>query len=161
MPLKKSAKQSTAIWGSALESGDFIKVPRALIRIHRYKDGLAGRLTPRHQMLLLVLATRRFKAKPLRAYWQELADDLGVSRETVRKWAYQLRDMKLLGISQVRKREKEDKRIRYRNEKTSSTFLHSYDLLKRQEQIATGRDRLAANEIRMQNGSETSRIVRS
>jgi hypothetical protein len=53
----------------------------------------------------------------LRIYWQELADDLGVSKETVRKWAYELKKLRLLGIQQVRGRDKGDNRVGYRNEK--------------------------------------------
>ncbi|MBA3483399.1 MAG: hypothetical protein H0T51_16440 [Pirellulales bacterium] len=124
MPPKKKGSasdghldESTVIWGKKLESGDFIKVPRALLRIYRYRDGLADKLKPRHILLLLVLASRRFKEKPLRVYWEELADDLGVSRETVRKWAYELIEEGWLTTTQVRGRDKTDKRIGYRNER--------------------------------------------
>jgi predicted ArsR family transcriptional regulator len=48
---------------------------------------------------LLNLAARKFKNKPTRAYWDELATDLGTKRATVRKWAYELEAMKLLRIS--------------------------------------------------------------
>jgi len=68
-------------------------------------------------ILLLALAARRYKQAPLRVYWQELADDLGVSKETVRKWAYELKKQRLLGIKQIRKREPGDNRVGYRNEK--------------------------------------------
>lgn len=124
MPVRKKkaaavngGEDSTIIWGRKLETNDFIKVPRALLRIYRYKDGLADKLKPRHILLLLVLASRRYKDTPLRVYWEELADDLGVSRETVRKWAYELISLGLLETKQVRGRAQGERRIGYRNER--------------------------------------------
>jgi hypothetical protein len=37
------------------------------------------------------LAGRKFQRKPIRAYWEEVAWDLGVGKDTVRKWAYELK----------------------------------------------------------------------
>lgn len=112
----KKNGSSTVVWGEGVEKGDFLKVPRAMIRLHRYQDGLSA-LKSRHMMLLLVLASRKYQHKPTRAYWEELADDLGVSKETVRKWAYELRDQGLLRIKQVRGRDRENHHVGYKNDK--------------------------------------------
>jgi DNA-binding GntR family transcriptional regulator len=68
-------------------------------------------------MLLLVLASRKYKDRPIRVYWEELADDLGVGRDTVRKWAYELEKQKLLKIKRKRSREPEDNRLGFRNDR--------------------------------------------
>ena len=107
---------STVVWGKDVEMGDFLKVPHALIRLHRYHDGLSD-LKPRHLVLFLALASRKFQNKPIRVYWEELADDLGVSRETVRKWAYELIEQGLLKTKQVRGRDKKNDRVGYKNDR--------------------------------------------
>lgn len=74
-------------------------------------------LQPRHLLLLLVLAAKKYKNKPIRIYWQELAEAVGAKPDTVRKWAYQLRDMKLLRIKQFRGRDSEKNKPGYRNDR--------------------------------------------
>ncbi len=109
----------TVIWGAEVEHEDFVKVPRTLFRLGRYDAELAARLKSRHILLLLALAARKFENKPIRAYWEELAEDLGESKNTVRKWAYQLRDSQLLVIRHHRGRDPERNKPGHRNERNS------------------------------------------
>lgn len=88
-------------------------------RFGGYGDKKLKALQPRHLLLLLALAGRKFKTKPIRAYWQELAEDLGVKVNTVRKWAYELRDYGLITIKQHRGRDPETNRSGIRNERNS------------------------------------------
>ena len=101
---RSAGSEATIVWGKDVEAGDYLKVPRVILARGRYPiEGLRG-LKPRHLLLLLVLAGRKFKRSRIRAYWEELADDLEVSKDTVRKWAYELRDRGLLHIAQHRGR---------------------------------------------------------
>ncbi|HMO24670.1 MAG TPA: hypothetical protein PKB10_00220 [Tepidisphaeraceae bacterium] len=90
---------STSIWGNVMEAGDFLKVPRVLTRLARYDARMGGELQPRHIVLLLALAGRRFKNRPLRLTWSQLGADLGVKADTVRKWGAELREAGLLSWS--------------------------------------------------------------
>jgi hypothetical protein len=110
--------EATVVWGREVEQGDFLKVPRALLCLHRYRDGLKW-LKPRHLTLLLVLAGRKFQNKPIRVYWEELANDLGVNRDTVRKWAYQLEDKGLLRIRRIKGRDPDNNRVGVRNDRNA------------------------------------------
>lgn len=88
------------------------------------------KLKPRHVLLLLSLASRKFKKKKIRVYWEELAEDLGVNKDTVRKWAYELRDWGLLWIAQHRGRDPDRNRVGHRNERNSfdpSSFVEVVD----------------------------------
>ena len=70
MAKKKVGKKNgsaTVVWGEGIEKEDFLKVPRAIIRLHRYHDGLSD-LKPRHTMPLLDLASRKFQNKQIRVY---------------------------------------------------------------------------------------------
>ena len=102
-PIKKKRDREhngeTIIWGKAEGEGDWIKLPRTITYLGRYDSDLANRLQPRHILLLLNLAARKFTNKRTRAYWDELATDLGTKRATVRKWAYELEEMELLRIT--------------------------------------------------------------
>lgn len=101
----------TVIWGEDVESDDFVKVPRALIRLGRYdKRAGKGAIQPRHIVLLLTLASRRFRDRPLRTTWTQLGQDIGVRPDTVRKWAYELRKANLLHIVSGRDRADGDRR---------------------------------------------------
>ena len=91
-------KKHTVVWGQDTEAQDFIKVPRVFTRLGRYDTRVGQQVQPRHLMLLLNLAGRQFRTRPLRATWQVLARDLGVKRDTVRRWAYELRDLGLLTL---------------------------------------------------------------
>ena len=112
--------ESTVIWGKEVEAEDFVKVPRVLLRLGRYGLRELEGLKPRHLLLLLVLAGRQYQRRPIRAYWEELAWDLDVKKDTVRKWAYELKEKGLLRITQHRGRDPDDKRVGYRNERNSS-----------------------------------------
>ena len=112
----RPSEKPTVVWGEEVEHGDFLKVPRVLLRIHRYRDGLKW-LKPRHLMLLLVLASRQYRNKPIRVYWEELADDLGVDRDTVRKWAYELEKRQLLRMKRIRGRDPNNNKVGIRNDR--------------------------------------------
>lgn len=89
---------ATKVWTDQLERARFLKVPKILFYLGRYEPLMGEDLQPRHILLLLALASRKFREEPIRAYWSDLASALGTRRDTVRRWAYELRDMKLLRI---------------------------------------------------------------
>jgi hypothetical protein len=97
---KKS--EHTIVWGTTLERNRFLKLPKILAYLGRYDSRIGDKIQPRHILLIIALACRKFRDEPIRAYWQELASGLGVRADTVRKWAYELRDAGLLLITQNR-----------------------------------------------------------
>ncbi|MFO0840439.1 MAG: hypothetical protein U1D55_18175 [Phycisphaerae bacterium] len=113
---------ATVVWGADLEKDHFLIVPKVLFRLGRFGDANAKRLKPRHLLLLLALAAKKFKTEGIRAYWVELSEDLYVSKETVRKWAYEVRKLGFLQIRQNRGRDRERDRPGFRNESNSFTF---------------------------------------
>ena len=113
----RESKPHTVVWGKSNEADDFLITPRAVLYLGRYDPELSEMLRPRHLLLLLVLAAKKYLNKPIRLYWQELAETLGVRPDTVRKWAYQLRDMKLLQIRQFRGRDPKTNKPGIRNER--------------------------------------------
>jgi len=64
----------------------------------RYDRHVGTDIQPRHLMLVIALACRKFRDKPIRATWQNLGSGLGVRADTLRRWAYELRDLELLEI---------------------------------------------------------------
>lgn len=116
---KRQPNGSTNIWGRELEHGDFIKLPRIVLKLGRHGSDATRNLQPRHIVLLLSLAARKFQDRPIRAYWQELAEDLGVKINTVRRWAYEMKGMGLLSVIQHRGRDEERNRPGIRNERNS------------------------------------------
>ena len=101
---KKADSTVTVIWGERLEKRDFIKVPRVLLQFGRYGGQAAKGLKAKHIALVLAIASKKFQAKPLRAYWETLSRDLGVSINTVRRWGYELRKAGIIQITQNRSR---------------------------------------------------------
>ncbi len=137
----QSTKEVTIIWGEIVEAEDYIKVPRALLRLPRYQTQY--KLKPRHVLLLLSLASRKFKKKTIRVYWEELAEDLGVNKDSVRKWAYELRNWGLLRIAQHRGRDPDKNRVGHRNERNSfdlSPFVEVVDKAYRLRRKDRGKD---------------------
>lgn len=94
---------ATRVWGGTLEAGRFLKVPKIIFYLGRYDRRMGSELQPRHLLLLLALAARKYGDEEIRAYWAELASGLGVRAGTVRKWGYELRDMGLLRIENRRR----------------------------------------------------------
>jgi hypothetical protein len=94
MPAEVS--NSTVIWGSAPEREDFIILPRVVTRFGRYDPRMGKAIQPRHILLLMNLAGRRFKDRPLEVSWRQLAADLGTRADTVRKWGAELKALGLL-----------------------------------------------------------------
>ncbi len=122
--------EETVVWGKELEKEDFVKIPRALICMPRFLGKPAWdklQIEARHVMLILVLASKKFKRKPIRAYWEELGEDLGVDKDTVRKWAYKLRDQGLLEIIQHRGRG--NNRVGQKNERNEFKITGFLDKL--------------------------------
>jgi hypothetical protein len=97
-PRHADTPEHTVIFGADVEAEDFVKVPRAVLRLGRYYSQAGKELQPRHLLLILALAARKFRDEPLLCYWHELGADLGAKPDTVRKWAYQLKKQKLLKI---------------------------------------------------------------
>lgn len=111
--------ESTVRWGKVAESpGNWIKVPRVVFtRFDLLKD---RKVTPQHLLLLLLLQTKKFQKRPTRLYWQEVANALGYSRETVRRWGYELQEIGLLDIKQNRAISEDDFAAPgYRNERNT------------------------------------------
>jgi len=69
----------------------------------RFDPGVGQEIQPRHILLVMALAARKFRDEPIRAYWAELASGLGVRPDTVRKWAYEARDGGLLRIQSAQR----------------------------------------------------------
>lgn len=93
--------RSTVVWGDDVERNDFLKLPRVLTRLGSYSEIMGRGLQPRHVVLMLNLAGRRFQDEPLRVEWRDVARDLGTKADTVRHWAYELRELRLLKIRQL------------------------------------------------------------
>ena len=89
---------STIVFGEALEKRNYLRTPKALIHICAFDHPQAKKIKSRHIHLILVLAAKKYKTNMIRRYWARLAQDLGVSTETARKWAYELRDAGLIKI---------------------------------------------------------------
>ncbi len=97
-PPAKKKDPGTVVFGEALESRNYLRTPKAFIHIRSFDHPLAKKLKARHIHLILVLAAKKYKKNMIRRYWARLAQDLGVSTETTRKWAYELRDAGLIKI---------------------------------------------------------------
>ncbi len=125
--------KNTVIWGNVLEEKDFIKLPRTVLTLGRDSGEMGNVLKPRHLLLILALMGKQFQKKPVREYWETLAIDLGVKKDTVRKWAYELRDAGYLKITQHRGRDPDRNRPGIRNEKNSfdySAFVRFIEQIK-------------------------------
>jgi len=91
------SRASTVVWGN-LEEKRFLKLPKMFAYLGRYDQRVGTEIQPRHLVLIIALAIRKFGDQPIRAYWEEIASGLGVRSDTLRRWAYELRDLGLLGI---------------------------------------------------------------
>src|SRR5688572_21326067 len=97
-PATKEKAPPTVVFGDYLENGDYLITPKALIYLQDFDHPLVEKIKARHIHLILVLGGKKFQTKKLRRYWSRLAHDLGVSTDTARKWAYELKKMGLLKI---------------------------------------------------------------
>lgn len=96
--------------------GELRQEPKADTALAKKTRG-AFQLKPCHLWLILVLQAKKYKDTPNRAFWARLGGMAGVSSDTVRRWAYELRDCGLLTIENTRKRsEGENHRTGYRND---------------------------------------------
>lgn len=145
---------ATIVFGEKALKAGFLQVPKVVFSLARYHSAKPGELIqPRHLLLLLCLAARKYKDKPIRAYWAELSQDLGVKPGTVRKWASELKAMGLLGITQHRGRDPEKNLPGIRNERNSFDIRRFVELVeesaeKRQEVTRTRRARRRTGEAR-------------
>lgn len=94
-------RKSTVVWGR-LEHRRFLKLRKTFAFLGRYNDRVGRDIHPRHLMLIIALACRKFADEPIRATWDDIASGLGVRTDTLRRWAYELRDRGLLIIKQHR-----------------------------------------------------------
>ncbi|MEE9294075.1 MAG: hypothetical protein V3W34_03800 [Phycisphaerae bacterium] len=92
------SKKSTVVWGF-LEQQRFLKLPKTFAYLGRYDNRVGTDVQPRHLMLIIALACRKFGEEPIRAHWQDIASGLGVRTDTLRRWAYELRELGLLEIT--------------------------------------------------------------
>lgn len=121
---KASAKKSsgTERWPSAcMKPGQWFKVPKSLFqRTSEFHENFK----PHHLWLILALQADRYKDRPPRHYWEQLAGWAGVSSNTVRRWGYELKKMGLLTIEQNRKLNPGEKaRAGHRNERNEFHLL--------------------------------------
>ena len=123
VPTPKPKGTSTVAWSRELERDNFVLTPKVLFYLGRVGGEKAKSIRPRHILLIQALAARKFHGKPLRVHWETLGLDLGVKRDTVRKWAYDLEDMGLLRLLRNKGRDPLKDRPGYRNE--SNTFDYS------------------------------------
>ena len=89
----------TIVWGSSLEKERFLKLPKTFAFLGRHDRRVGNEIQPRHLLLVISLACRKFQDKPIQCYWFDLASGLGVRPDTVRRWAYELRDLGLIHIT--------------------------------------------------------------
>jgi hypothetical protein len=109
---------STKRWPAPCEAkGQFILLPKVVVKnFHEIFADL--KLGPQHLLLLLVLQADRYSDRLPRYYWQELADMCGRERDTVRKWARELKQKGLLRIRPCKQTTSGSKRkVGYRNER--------------------------------------------
>jgi hypothetical protein len=132
-------KQGTERWpAECVANGEFFLLPKVLVK-RFFKFGLR----PHHLLLLLALQADRYRNRPTRHYWDNLAAWLGVSRNTVRRWGYELEKMKLVEIKLNRKRDPEDAgRIGYRNDRNEFR-LEQFEERVKQEHAVWVRERPA------------------
>ena len=90
-----------------------VTLPRSITRLGRYDSKAGDDLQPRHILLLLTLAARKFLDKPIQARWVDVANDLGVKVGTCRHWGYELRDMGLLRIRRAHGRDRTNRRCEF------------------------------------------------
>jgi hypothetical protein len=108
----QATPEGTERWPKVcVEDGEWFQLPKVILK----KFGKLG-IEPQHLLLLLVLQTDRFRNRPHRYYWEELASLCGCTKNTVRRWGYELRKKGLLIITPVQKRlPGEERRVGYRN----------------------------------------------
>ncbi len=86
------------------DPGEFFLLPKVLVqRLGDFKDADGNRLKPEHLWLILALQSDRMPDRVPRYYWAQLAAWAGVSKDTVRRWAYALQEMGFLRIEQIRR----------------------------------------------------------
>lgn len=88
--------KGTERWpAEVIRPGDWIMLPKALIKGTRRL-----KLRPHHVWLLLALQLDRYRDRPPRYYWAQLADWAGFGAGTVARWARELKQKGLLAYKQ-------------------------------------------------------------
>lgn len=111
-PSEPAKDRGTQRWpANAVVEGEWFQLPKVLTR--RFPElGIEAH----HLLLLLVLQTDRYRDRPHRYYWEELAALCGCTKNTVRRWGYELKKKGLLRIIPVRTRlPGEERRVGHRN----------------------------------------------
>lgn len=132
---------------------DWLKTPRSLLYLGRYVEADNPLLEARYRMLILVLWARRYRERPIRAYWEELGKDLGVSKNTVRAWAYSLEKKGYLGIVRHKGPVRDVKKDQpgYRNERNTFDLRPFWKFL--EECVEPTRQRQRAERTRRSDAS--------
>ena len=73
---RRAKSEATDVWGSFLEESHFLKVPKVWFLLGRHGGAQGQKIKPRHVLLCLALASRKFQTKPIRVYWETLAMEL-------------------------------------------------------------------------------------
>ena len=115
---RSPSKKSDHRWPvRCLGPNEYILLPKVLVK----RLG-ALQIQPHHMWLILLLQVDRYEDRDPRWYWEELARFVGRDKNTVRRWAYELRDMGLLQIKQNRTKDpRHADKVNFRNER--NTFI--------------------------------------
>lgn len=83
-----------------LENGEWFRVPKVLFRELAAFSApkVKPRFRPHHLWLLLALQADRYRDRPPRYFWANIAGWSGYDKNTVRRWGYELQRMGLLLI---------------------------------------------------------------
>ena len=92
-----------------------MRAPWVLLRAGRYLPDLKLKPAEVHFVLTLMSHKHIGSGKPIRVHWETLAQDMGMSKNSVRTYARDLKTRKLLRVVQRRGRGPDD-RPGYRNE---------------------------------------------
>lgn len=129
---------ATVRWGDLCEAkGQWIKVPKVVLeRLGDFRGNNGEQVKPHHLWLLLALQSTKYKDHLPRHYWDDLAFKAGVTKDTVRRWGYELRKMGLLVIKQRRTLgDGQPRKTGYRNERNEFDVAPFVKLCERRQQI--------------------------
>ena len=109
---------------NSIEEGQWIQLPKVLLQglshfVLTFADSRRDRpITHQELWPLLTLQSEKYSNRFPRFYWEELAQFCGASKQSVRRWAYQLRDGGLLEIIPSKSKSPDEQgRVGYRNER--------------------------------------------
>ena len=126
--LKK--KSGTERWpASCLEEGEWLQVPKVLFRQLTAFDAprVKPRFRPHHLWLLLALQAERYRDRPPRHFWANIAAWSGYDKNTVRRWGYELQRMGLLRIVPCKELNPEQERYPGARNERNKFFLEPFE----------------------------------